>query len=85
MTNFNQILDEIQQQKVSVASSIDSVQLQIQASQAEITQLQQRLLDFQSQLAALTLLQERTTELQESTPVSAPLTTSAFVDHSVSG
>ena len=85
MTNFNQILDEIQQQKVSVASSIDSVQLQIQASQAEITNLQQRLLDFQSQLAALTQLQERTTELAESTPVSTPLTTSAFVDHSVAG
>ena len=85
MTNFNQILDEIQQQKVSVASSIDSVQLQIQASQAEITNMQQRLLDFQSQLAALTILEERTTELAQSTPVSAPLTTSAFVDHSVSG
>ena len=80
MTNFSQILDEIQQQKVSAAAAIDSTQAQIQQAQAEIGLLQSRSLDLHSQLAALTTLEARTTELADATPVVA---TSSFVNHSV--
>ena len=89
MTNFSQILDEIQQQKVSAATAIDSTTAQIQQAQAEIGLLQSRLLDLHSQLAALTTLEAQTTELADATQRASELVpvvpTSSFVNHRVSG
>mgnify|MGYP001190620119 CR=1 FL=1 len=56
-TNFNQILDEIQQQKLQVASLIDDNNATIATCQSELIQLQ-------DQLAGLATLEERTQELQ---------------------
>ena len=66
MTNFNQILDEIQQQKLQVAALIDDNTAKIQDYQAQILACQDKLLRLQDQLAGLTLLEERTQELQTS-------------------
>ena len=65
-TNFNQILDEIQQQKLQVAALIDDNTAKIQDYQAQILACQDKLLRLQDQLAGLTLLEERTQELQTS-------------------
>ena len=57
MTNFNQIIDEIQQQKLAVASQIDEINALIAEKQAEIPELE-------AQLAGLVTLEEKTQELQ---------------------
>ena len=59
-TNFNQILDEIQQQKLQVAALIDD-------NNAEILQSQQELNALSDQLAGLALLEQRTQELADNT------------------
>ena len=58
MTNFNQILDEIQQQKLAVAAQIDELN-------ALILEKQQELPDLEQQLAGLTTLEAKTQELQD--------------------
>ena len=64
MTNFNQILDEIQQQKLHLAALIDENTTKIEDYQVQISECQDKLLRLQDQLAGLTLLEERTQELQ---------------------
>ena len=66
MTNFNQILDEIQQQKLQVAALIDDNTAKIEEYQTLITNCQNELLTLQDQLAGLATLEERTQELQAS-------------------
>ena len=66
MTNFNQILDEIQQQKLQVAALIDDNTAKIEEYQTLITHCQNELLTLQDQLAGLATLEERTQELQAS-------------------
>ena len=65
MTNFNQILDEIQQQKLAVASSIDETQAKIVQYEADIVECQSELTDLQAQLAGLATLEQKTQELQQ--------------------
>ena len=65
-TNFNQILDEIQQQKLQVATLIDDNTAKITEYQDLITACQNELLTLQDQLAGLATLEERTQELQTS-------------------
>ena len=65
-TNFNQILDEIQQQKLQVAALIDDNTAKIEEYQTLITNCQNELLTLQDQLAGLATLEERTQELQAS-------------------
>ena len=66
MTNFNQILDEIQQQKLQVAALIDDNTAKIEDYQVQISACQNELLSLQDQLAGLATLEERTQELQAS-------------------
>ena len=66
MTNFNQILDEIQQQKLQVAALIDDNTAKIEEYNQLIAACQQELLQLNDQLAGLTILEERTLELQAS-------------------
>ena len=66
MTNFNQILDEIQQQKLQVAALIDDNTAKIEEYQASISACQNELLQLQDQLAGLATLEERTQQLQDS-------------------
>ena len=66
MTNFNQILDEIQQQKLQVANLIDDNTAKIEEYQTLISNCQNELLQLQDQLAGLATLEERTQELQNS-------------------
>ena len=66
MTNFNQILDEIQQQKLQVANLIDDNTAKIEEYQTLISNCQNELLQLQDQLAGLATLEERTQELQAS-------------------
>ena len=65
MTNFNQILDEIQQQKLQVAALIDDNTAKIEDYQTQIAACQNELLQLQDQLAGLTTLEERTQELNQ--------------------
>ena len=65
-TNFNQILDEIQQQKLQVAALIDDNTAKIEEYQTLITNCQNELLTLQDQLAGLATLEERTQQLQDS-------------------
>tara|TARA_B100001063_G_C16473295_1_gene408919 strand:- start:278 stop:568 length:291 start_codon:yes stop_codon:yes gene_type:complete len=65
-TNFNQILDEIQQQKLQVATLIDDNTAKIEEYQTFISNCQNELLTLQDQLAGLATLEERTQELQAS-------------------
>ena len=66
MTNFNQILDEIQQQKLQVANLIDDNTAKIEEYQTLISSCQNELLQLQDQLAGLATLEERTQQLQDS-------------------
>ena len=65
MTNFNQILDEIQQQKLAVASSIDETQAKIAQYETDIVDCQSELVELQAQLAGLATLEQKTQELQQ--------------------
>ena len=72
-TNYNQILDEIEQQKLQVAALIDdngefirTQTAQVASAQQAIQQAEQELTALTDQLAGLATLQERTQELQES-------------------
>ena len=65
-TNFNQILDEIQQQKLQVAALIDDNTAKIEEYQTLISNCQNELLTLQDQLAGLATLEERTQQLQDS-------------------
>ena len=65
MTNFNQILDEIQQQKLAVAALIDETHAKITQYEADIVECQTELTDLQAQLAGLVTLEEKTQELQQ--------------------
>ena len=65
MTNFNQILDEIQQQKLAVASSIDEAQAKIAQYETDIVDCQAELVELQAQLAGLATLEQKTQELQQ--------------------
>ena len=66
-TNFNQILDEIQQQKLQVAALIDDNNAKVLQSQQAIQQAEQELTALTDQLAGLALLEQRTQELQDNT------------------
>jgi len=66
MTNFNQILDEIQQQKLQVAALIDDNTAKIEEYNQLIAACQNELITLQDQLAGLATLEERTLELQAS-------------------
>ena len=66
-TNFNQILDEIQQQKLQVAALIDDNNAKVLQSQQAIQQAEQELTALTDQLAGLALLEQRTQELQDDT------------------
>ena len=66
MTNFNQILDEIQQQKLQVAALIDDNTAKIEEYNQLIAACQNELITLQDQLAGLATLEERTQELQAS-------------------
>ena len=66
-TNFNQILDEIQQQKLQVAALIDDNNAKVLQSQQSIQQAEQELTALTDQLAGLALLEQRTQELQDDT------------------
>ena len=65
MTNFNQILDEIQQQKLTVASSIDETQAKIAQYETDIVDCNAELVELQAQLAGLATLEQKTQELQQ--------------------
>ena len=65
MTNFNQIIDEIQQQKLAVAAQIDEINTLIATKQQEIADLQADIPELEAQLAGLVTLEEKTTELQQ--------------------
>ena len=65
MTNFNQILDEIQQQKLAVASSIDETQAKIAQYETDIVDCNAELVELQAQLAGLATLEQKTQELQQ--------------------
>ena len=65
MTNFNQIIDEIQQQKLAVASQIDELNQLITTKQQEISDLQADIPELEAQLAGLVTLEEKTIELQQ--------------------
>ena len=66
MTNFNQILDEIQQQKLAVAALIDDNQAKIAQYETDIVSFQADLVELQDQLAGLATLEQKTQELQQS-------------------
>jgi len=65
MTNFNQIIDEIQQQKLAVASQIDDINALIATKQQEIASLQLDIPELETQLAGLVTLEQKTQELQD--------------------
>ena len=65
MTNFNQIIDEIQQQKLAVAAQIDEINALIATKQQEITSLQLDIPELETQLAGLVTLEQKTQELQD--------------------
>ena len=65
MTNFNQILDEIQQQKLAVAALIDDNQAKIAQYELDIVSCQTELTELQAQLAGLATLEQKTQELQQ--------------------
>ena len=94
MTNFNQILDEIQQQKLAVASNIDDANAKISQYETDIESLRQELTELAAQLAGLATLEQKTQELQQtandtninlninvSTPDSTTSTTNVPVSH----
>ena len=65
MTNFNQILDEIQQQKLAVASNIDDANAKISQYETDIESWRQELTELADQLAGLATLEQKTQELQQ--------------------
>ena len=65
MTNFTQIIDEIQQQKIAVSAQIDDINALIAAKQQEIADLQLDIPELTQQLAGLVTLEEKTQELQQ--------------------
>ena len=66
-TNFNQILDEIQQQKLQVAALIDDNNAKILEQQQSIQQAELELTALADQLAGLATLEQRTQELADNT------------------
>jgi len=65
MTNFTQIIDEIQQQKIAVSAQIDDINALIATKQQEIADLQLDIPELTQQLAGLVTLEEKTQELQQ--------------------